>query len=124
MGLPLLFQKIKLCLSSIKQTVFLKSRGCRSGAQIAVENRITRWAGVLPVHVSHLIRLLNGALGYQSRADQGVPDETFVPQLHHQTRFQMIDLAKGTEDSALAVKPVGGAVYPQVCLAYSTLLEI
>lgn len=108
----------------MKQTVLIKSRGCRRGAHIAVENRIRRWAGVLPVHVSHLVRLLNGAQGYQSRADQGVPDQTFVPQLHHQTRFQMIDLAKGTEDNTLAANPVGGAVYPQVCLGCCAQLDI
>lgn len=40
----------------------------------------------------YLVRLSNGAEGYQRRADHRVPDQTFVPQLHHQPGLQMTDL--------------------------------
>lgn len=72
------------------------------------------------MHVPHLVRLLNGVQGYQSRADQGVPDQTFVPQLHHQTRFQMIDLATGREKNTFAAQPAGGAVHLPVRMGYCT----
>lgn len=37
------------------------------------------------IRARYLVRLSDGAQGDQRRADHGVPDQTFVPQLHHKT---------------------------------------
>lgn len=36
---------------------------------------------------------MNGVQGYQGCTDHRVPDQAFVPQLHHQTWVQIADLA-------------------------------
>lgn len=59
-----------------------------------------KW-GVL--EVCYLIRLLNSVQGYQCRADQSVPDQTFIPQLHHQTWLQMIYLTVETKNTLTAL---------------------
>lgn len=51
----------------------------------------------------HLIRLLNGVQGYQRCADHSIPDQTFIPQLHHQTWLQIIDFTVETEKHKLNV---------------------
>lgn len=45
--------------------------------------------------LTHFITLLNGVQGNQCGAYHGVPDQTFIPELHHQTRLYVVDLAAG-----------------------------
>lgn len=55
------------------------------------------------VFVRHLVRLMNGVQGYQRCAEHRVPDQPFVPQLHHQTWLQVIDLT-GNRKKKINVK--------------------
>lgn len=57
----------------------------------------------------YLVRLANGVQRYQRRADHSVPDQSFVPQLHHQAGLQVIDLTADTDrHSTYRVKEATG----------------
>lgn len=63
--------------------------------------------------LTHFVTLLNGVQGYQCCADHGVPDQTFIPELHHQTRLHVVDLTAGWEkkQTFLLICPYFGGVH-------------